>query len=71
MSDVRETNVGYGPDFIEITDEPGGGLQKIIVPISVWDNYVKDYIANRREQFLMNRLVDGVLFDDTQHNAEF
>lgn len=66
-----ETNVGYGPDFIEITDGPGGGRQSILIPISVWDNYVKDYLANRRATFQAQGLVDGVMFDDKTHDAEF
>ena len=63
--------IGYGGDFVEVTDVPGGGKQSILIPIGEWDNYVRDYIANRREAYRAANLVEGVLFDDKTHDAEF
>lgn len=66
-----QINLGYGADFVEVTDQPGGGKQSILISIVEWDNLVRDYISNRREGFLAAGLVEGVLFDDRTHDAEF
>lgn len=66
-----QVNLGYGADFVEVTDGPGGGTQSILIPISEWDNLIREYITNRREAFVQQGLVEGVLFDDRTHDAEF
>jgi hypothetical protein len=66
-----QVNLGYGGDFVEVTDEPGGGKQSILIPIAEWDNLVREYISNRREAYVTAGLVEGVLFDDRTHDAEF
>ena len=66
-----QVNIGYGADFVEVTDEPGGGKQSILISIAEWDNLVREYITNRREAFVQQGLVEGVLFDDRTHDAEF
>jgi hypothetical protein len=64
-------NLGYGKDFVEVTDIPAGGKQSILIQVQEWDNLVRDYIANRREMYRAAGLIDGVMFDDRTHDAEF
>jgi hypothetical protein len=64
-------DLGYGDNFVEITDKNGGGSQSIAMPIALWDQFVMDYLQNRREQFRAAGLVEGMHFDDKTHDAEF
>lgn len=62
---------GYGDGIIEINDAPQPQksiqgtqvVQQIQMPIRVFDDIVRDYLA-RREQYLAAGLVEGSLFDD-------
>jgi hypothetical protein len=73
MSEGLPVQWGYVEGVIEINDSPqpqkqvNGTLvvQQIQMPLRAFDEIVKDYLA-RREGFLSQGLVDGVLFDDGQ-----
>jgi len=53
---------GYGRDFIVI--EQDNPPVRVAVSVQDFDGIVKDYIANRREGFVAQKLIEGALFDD-------
>jgi len=61
---------GYGDNFVEIKND--GQPQGVVVPIQVFDNFVRDYLKNRRDQYVAAKQVDGsVMFDDGLTETEF
>lgn len=61
---------GYGADAVEIKYE--GQPQGIVIPVQVFDNFVRDYLKHRRDGYVGEKKVDNTpMFDDGLTEAEF
>ncbi len=58
---------GYGQNFIEMADRTNPENPIVIqVPIAAFDSIVLDYIRHHRDRFHALKMVEGVVFDDTE-----